>query len=376
MTILDQPLDDYHWRIRHQEQIDVAIRAWVLEVVGRTTNLILLGHVNWRIGFEFKRWERQLGKPFTLRKLLEHMWPSPQPPAEPGLNGMQHSLENGRGRFIFYGPSDLGFFNSRWHSLPEADIKRFFDSPAQQGMTHMWLSLSTGNRSKMRERTFNALNHQAQVLDKLDYIISLGIQPVLEMGTQEYMIQVLDEDPSRMQSYIQHASATFCPDRCKLAFAYREMDDLKFSNSSKRERVKAYGRHSAALSRGAGPGVTTGIHLSSLEVPSVGMFTGVKKGMWLMQWPFGQSVNASFTASNDNHDDQRFANGAAWLFYWDRNRRSKMSNFAGTIALEHSISPTTQGWGKGQSVIEAEDRGRHFLSTSACLADFSGGASR
>lgn len=282
---------------------------------------------------------------------------------------MDHPATGGRARFIGYEPGTLRFFNSRWHSFSEAQLQQFVDHSEQAGMTHMWLSLSTSPRSVMNEVLFHALQNKQQVKDKLDYLIAAGIQPVLEIGTQEYMVDQLGSNPTAMKDYIAEAAAEFCPGRCKVAFPYREMTDL-YIGVEINERMSRYADHLQALDL---PGITKGIHLRSLEAPDTRMFSGVSGPIvWLMQYPFDQSATDDFTAEDDN-GTRVFKGGAAWLEYWTTNRINAVgSKLIGSIAMEHSIGMS--GWGTVHTQAEAELRGTEFLKADHCLADWSGGA--
>lgn len=85
---LDHPLDDYRWVIRQKAGLDQAITDWCIEF-GKETDCkggviasATIEHIHWRRGYEFTRWEEELGDPLTLRKLLEWQWPRGLPPID------------------------------------------------------------------------------------------------------------------------------------------------------------------------------------------------------------------------------------------------------------------------------------------------------
>lgn len=85
---LDHDLGDYRWVIRHGPGLDQAIIDWHRRVVGSDIIEASIEHVLWRAGKEFSRWERQLGEPLTLRKLLNDIWPETTasvPPPDPSM---------------------------------------------------------------------------------------------------------------------------------------------------------------------------------------------------------------------------------------------------------------------------------------------------
>jgi hypothetical protein len=94
--ILDHPLGDYSWRIRHQSAINAEIAVWYLEATGLDIAVATVWHVNWRAGPEFARWEAELGAPLTLRQILHDIWPrEPDPIAPPPPPASHRFVDHG-----------------------------------------------------------------------------------------------------------------------------------------------------------------------------------------------------------------------------------------------------------------------------------------
>lgn len=82
---LDQVLDDYTWRITHGSALKQAVADWYLDThdSGSVSTGAIEHFLTVRAGYEYPRWERELGAPLTLRKLLQDSWPlSALPPDE------------------------------------------------------------------------------------------------------------------------------------------------------------------------------------------------------------------------------------------------------------------------------------------------------
>ena len=309
---------------------------------------------------------------------------APEPDPEPELSGevtrpgMAHAIDGGVGRVIGYGPPDLWFFNSRWHSLSTADIDRQFAHPAQGDVTHTWVSLSTAPRAVMNEVLFDAREERAQVIDQLEYLIEKGIQPVCEAATQEFVTDHLRTDLSAIEDYLAEVGPLL-RGRCKLAFPTRELHDLwRGSSLTGPERVKRYSRMLRALSASCGTSIAIGIHLGDREVPSTGLFAGLPRAYWLAQWGVRHGGRVAFVQPDDRHHDRTFHGVEDWLKYWTQNRMDYCPNMHGSIAFEHSIPPTApNAWGvTKQTLPQARVRGRACLRVPECVADFSGGATR
>ena len=77
-AILDHPLGDLHWWETHGPEIDREIDVWFRRHHGRRPHLLVSDRrfLAFRMGPEFDRWERTVGAPMTLRKLLLKSWPA------------------------------------------------------------------------------------------------------------------------------------------------------------------------------------------------------------------------------------------------------------------------------------------------------------
>lgn len=113
-AILDHPLGDLHWWETHGPEIDREIDVWFRQHHGRRPHLLVSDwrFLAFRMGPEFDRWERTVGAPMTLRKLLLKSWPAmgdqdPLPPAPSFLE-----MHNPVGNFLH--PARMYFPPSAW----------------------------------------------------------------------------------------------------------------------------------------------------------------------------------------------------------------------------------------------------------------------
>ena len=113
-AILDHPLGDLHWWETHGPEIDREIDVWFRPHHGRRPHLLVSDwrFLAFRMGPEFDRWERTVGAPMTLRKLLLKSWPAmgdqdPLPPAPSFLE-----MHNPVGNFLH--PARMYFPPSAW----------------------------------------------------------------------------------------------------------------------------------------------------------------------------------------------------------------------------------------------------------------------
>lgn len=327
--------------------------------------------------------------------------PGPRPP-----NGMTHSVAGGRGAVLYSSRSDW-YSPSTYIRMSLGDISRFCSGRYQEDMTHLWQGLSTGRRREMREEPFNFLRDKNRVLDRLDHTIErCGKQPIIEMGTQEFLAQELGGDQRRILDYVEEA-AEHIGRRCKIAFVHREWGDHRDASNHRlytqrdidgtgkpnnKARVELFNERNKALRRGlnsgrGGSGVRVGVHTRSAEMPPVGLFTGVGgKIIWLAHFKFSIDVTQPF-----EHDDIRGATAGDWFRKAIENRLQAIGGRLEVAMFEHSISPEgdnygrSQGknWHRGGNPMNERNgnggrfRGDHFMRKAPkCIADFSAGGTR
>lgn len=293
----------------------------------------------------------------------DHVVATPRPDLDapiPDLRSREAS-----GLIIGYGPDDLRGFGSRWPWLSDADIVRFCEWHVSRGQHFAWFSLSTGERPEHHEQTFQALKNVDRTRRIIKLMIDHGVQPLLEAGAQEYMVQKLDSNPLAMTAYIKEAVETFGA-LSPLVFPYREMNDLGKDWGHERHR------HYAKMVAACAGDHYVGIHGASKWVPPDNVIGTTPDCVWLMHWKLREPVDEPWMGTDDDMNPRRWSGAAEWVEYVMQVKR-RTKNLVGCIAFEHSNGGYPAA-GPLHSESEARARGRHFLGVDSVWCDLSGGA--
>ena len=102
VDVLDMDLSDLVLWERTQPVIDMAIDDWYAQTHGgHFPGVTDRAFLRYRIGPEYSRWERFVGPPMTLRKVLQATWPmeTPQPPPSVAPSYLDFGPEHWRSNF-------------------------------------------------------------------------------------------------------------------------------------------------------------------------------------------------------------------------------------------------------------------------------------
>ena len=341
-----------------------------------------VAHYLWRLGGYHGSGETSktpLDSYDDLRRELGLLPPLPDPTPPPG-SGMDIAVDDYKGKVIGFGPPDNFFFGSRVaKQFDHERISAHFRDPAQTGMNCEWVSLSTGSRASDRQQTFDCRTKPGTVAGKLEHMIELGIAPIIEAASQEFMDQVIGEDLTRALKYLDDV-ADIMRGRCRLAFVYREMGDLRWGHAAdKKRRMAAYSNLNSHLSQLLGPDVLVGVHTRGLEALSAGYVQNMPHDYChLLHWPLRADPRKGFyTDHAPGHQEVYFENAGEWAEAWYHNRVATLSDrYQGWIAYEHTLGSPPAGttvWGGGWMPAEAEFRGDVFRDRDGFICDTSGG---
>jgi hypothetical protein len=301
--------------------------------------------------------------------------PEPAPPPPKG-NGLRHDWRKARGTWLYPGDKEYWLASHRLLTWNEAKLDAYLALPEiVTHSDHVCVALNLGSRAAIGERPFDALKNEKYVRAVFQRIIDADKAPVAWIFSQEYYIQELKKDFTKLLECVEKTTALIA-DLCTFAVPTHELGEL-FSGRFMKERNQLF-----RAMRKAAPNLPLAEHERPLVEIPVADFHGVGGDVIsLLQTGFSTPTGGRnrpqdiVTSPNKEHS----YDGACGFIAANKRR---MDRYVGTqierhtnAVGEHSIPLVyaTQPWKPPRTLAEAKIRGRMLLHNGAAF-DLSAGA--